>query len=69
MHMYAYIYIDSHIFNIVAYIFTDLIIFYSGHGLALSILSGKLISEKIDGNSKRFNFISSIKNLSIPFGE
>ena len=41
---------------------------YSGHGLALSILAGKLISEKISGNDERFRFISSIKNLSIPGG-
>ena len=42
---------------------------YSGHGLALSILAGKLISEKISGNSERFDFFNEIKHLSIPFGE
>ena len=42
---------------------------YSGHGLALSILAGKLISEKILGNSERFDFIKRIKHLSIPGGD
>ena len=42
---------------------------YSGHGLALSILSGKLISEKISGKSERFNFFSKIKHFSIPGGD
>ena len=39
---------------------------YSGHGLALSVLSGKLIEEKISGNSERFDFFSKIKHFSIP---
>ena len=42
---------------------------YSGHGLALSVLAGKLISEKISGNSERFDFIKRIKHLSIPGGD
>ena len=42
---------------------------YSGHGLALSILAGKLISEKISGNNERFNFFESIKHFSIPGGK
>ena len=42
---------------------------YSGHGLALSILAGKLISEKISGKSERFNFFSKIKHFSIPGGD
>ena len=41
---------------------------YSGHGLALSILAGKLIAEKINGESDRFKFFSDINHLSIPFG-
>ena len=40
---------------------------YSGHGLALSILAGKLIAEKINGESDRFKFFSDINHLSIPF--
>ena len=36
---------------------------YSGHGLALSVLAGKLISEKISGNSERFDFIKKINNF------
>ena len=42
---------------------------YSGHGLALSTLSGKLIAEKISGKSNRFDIISKIKNFSIPGGD
>ena len=39
---------------------------YSGHGLALSVLAGKLIGEKISGTSERFNFFNKIKHFSIP---
>ena len=39
---------------------------YSGHGLALSVLAGKLISEKISGNSNRFELFSKIKHILIP---
>ena len=42
---------------------------YSGHGLALSTLAGKLISEKISGNTARFKFLSDINNLYIPGGD
>ena len=42
---------------------------YSGHGLALSVLAGKLIAEKINGDSDRFNFFSDINHISIPLGE
>lgn len=41
---------------------------YSGHGLALSILAGKLIAEKISGFSDRFNFFESIGHITIPGG-
>ena len=41
---------------------------YSGHGLALSVLAGKLISEKIKGFNERFDFFNKIKHLSIPGG-
>ena len=41
---------------------------YSGHGLALSVLAGKLISEKIIGNGDKFNFFEKIKHISIPGG-
>ena len=41
---------------------------YSGHGLALSVLAGKLISEKIKGYNERFDFFKKIKHLSIPGG-
>ena len=42
---------------------------YSGHGLAISVLAGKLIYEKISNKSNRFNFISDIKHFSIPGGD
>ena len=42
---------------------------YSGHGLSLSILAGKLIEEKISGNSERFDFFKKIKHISIPGGD
>ena len=42
---------------------------YSGHGLALTTLAGKLISEKICGYSDRFNFFSSIPHISLPTGD
>ena len=42
---------------------------YSGHGLALSTLAGKLISEKISGQSDRFDFFSKVKHIFIPGGD
>jgi len=42
---------------------------YSGHGLALSTLAGKIIAEKISGFPDRFNFFESIKHISIPGGD
>ena len=42
---------------------------YSGHGLALSTLAGKLISEKISGESERFNLFSKIRHVFIPGGD
>ena len=39
---------------------------YSGHGLALSTLAGKLIAEKISGKAERFELFSKIKHISIP---
>ena len=41
---------------------------YSGHGLALSVLAGKLIGENIHGDHERFKFCSGINHMSIPFG-
>jgi len=41
---------------------------YSGHGLGLSTLAGKLIAEKISGYNDRFNFIESINHNIIPGG-
>ncbi len=41
---------------------------YSGHGLALSVLSGKLIADKIHGDGEKFNFFKNIKHFSIPGG-
>jgi gamma-glutamylputrescine oxidase len=42
---------------------------YSGHGLALSTLAGKLISEKISGEGERFDLFSKIKHTFIPGGD
>ena len=42
---------------------------YSGHGLGLSTLAGKLIAEKISGFSDRFNFFEKINHMSIPGGD
>ena len=42
---------------------------YSGHGLALSVLAGKLISEKISGEGQRFDLFSKIKHIFIPGGD
>ena len=42
---------------------------YSGHGLALSTLAGKLISEKISGKSERFDLFAKIKHIFIPGGD
>ena len=39
---------------------------YSGHGLALSTLAGKLIAEKISGKAERFELFSKIKHIFIP---
>ena len=41
---------------------------YSGHGLALSILSGKLISEKINDINEKFDAFGKIKHINIPGG-
>ena len=41
---------------------------YSGHGLALSVLAGKLIGENIQGDHERFKFFSDINHMSIPLG-
>lgn len=41
---------------------------YSGHGLALSVLAGKLIVENIHGDHERFKFFSDINHMSIPLG-
>ena len=42
---------------------------YSGHGLALSVLAGKLISEKINDEGDKFDFFEKIKHISIPGGD
>mgnify|MGYP006089800829 CR=1 FL=1 len=42
---------------------------YSGHGLALSTLAGKLIAEKIFGKSERFDLFSKIKHMHIIGGD
>ena len=39
---------------------------YSGHGVALSVLAGKIIAELINGNSKRFDFMNKIPTKPFP---
>ena len=39
---------------------------YSGHGVALSVLSGRIIAELIKGDSKRFDFMFKIPTKSFP---
>ncbi|MFL2802458.1 MAG: NAD(P)/FAD-dependent oxidoreductase [Paracoccaceae bacterium] len=39
---------------------------YSGHGVALSVLSGRIIAELIKGDSKRFDFMYEIPTKSFP---
>ena len=41
---------------------------YSGHGLAVSVIAGKLISEYLNGDKQRFKFFSEINHMSIPMG-
>ena len=41
---------------------------YSGHGLAMSVMAGKLIAEKILNKSNRFDMFDQIKHLKIPGG-
>ncbi|MBI29074.1 MAG: Gamma-glutamylputrescine oxidoreductase [Alphaproteobacteria bacterium MarineAlpha5_Bin11] len=42
---------------------------FSGHGVALTTLAGKLISEYISGEKDRFNLFASIPHLTIPGGD
>ena len=42
---------------------------YSGHGLSLSTLAGKLITEKVEGNQYKFDLFSKIKHITIPGGD
>ena len=41
---------------------------YSGHGLAMSVMAGKMIAEKILEKSNRFDMFNQIKHLKIPGG-
>ncbi len=41
---------------------------YSGHGLAMSVMSGKMIAEKILNTSENFDLFSTINHLKIPGG-
>jgi gamma-glutamylputrescine oxidase len=42
---------------------------FSGHGLALTGMAGKLVAEAIDGNAKRFDTFSRIQHRSFPGGK
>ena len=39
---------------------------YSGHGVALSVLAGKIIAELITGDNKRFDFMNKISTKPFP---
>ena len=41
---------------------------YSGHGVALTALAGKLMAEKILNKTKRFEILSKIRHLTFPGG-
>tara|TARA_Y100000590_G_scaffold424257_1_gene530921 strand:- start:8284 stop:9606 length:1323 start_codon:yes stop_codon:yes gene_type:complete len=42
---------------------------YSGHGLAMSVMGGKLIAEKILEKNNKFDLFSSINHFKIPGGD
>ena len=41
---------------------------FSGHGLALTGLAGKLVAEAIDGNASRFDTFARIRRRPFPGG-
>jgi gamma-glutamylputrescine oxidase len=41
---------------------------FSGHGLALTGLAGKLVAEAIDGNASRFDTFARIRHRPFPGG-
>lgn len=41
---------------------------FSGHGLALTGIAGKLVAEAIDGQAKRFDVLASLKHKPFPGG-
>ena len=41
---------------------------FSGHGVALSGLSGKIMAEAVIGDSKRFDVMSSLRHMPFPGG-
>lgn len=41
---------------------------YSGHGIALATLGGKLISEAVSGTAERFDIFASVPNADFPGG-
>lgn len=41
---------------------------FSGHGLALTGLAGKLVAEAIDGNASRFDIFACIRHRPFPGG-
>lgn len=42
---------------------------FSGHGLALTGIAGKLVAEAIDGQAKRFDVLASLKHKPFPGGQ
>ena len=41
---------------------------FSGHGLALTGIAGKLVAEAIDGDARRFDTFSRIRHRAFPGG-
>ncbi len=41
---------------------------YSGHGLAMSVMAGRLIAEAIRGEAERFDLVASIPTPRFPGG-
>ena len=42
---------------------------FSGHGLALSGLAGKLVAEAVDGDARRFDIFSRLRHRAFPGGQ
>ena len=41
---------------------------YSGHGIAMATLAGKLASQAVSGQTEKFDILSSVPTLRFPGG-